>query len=155
MIGNPLQIIYGVVALALVSAVGGYIWHCESVKTEYAVFKSNVELLGEKAQADADATEAADRKRKETADAETQKLRTDNAALAKRLRDARSRGSFVPPAAPTSTSPDRATFDRAELERAIQQLDAGVSGLIAEGTEAVTSLNVARRWALKMDSLPQ
>ena len=137
------------IAIYIVIAVlvGGYVWHCEKGKREHAVFVSNVERLGKEAKAAAELKAAADLKAKEKADAEAKRLHADNTALAQRLRDARARSGVLPPAAPTAKRPDLITFDRAELERAIQFLDAGVWGIAKEGDEARIDLDVAKRWA--------
>lgn len=144
---NPLQIVYAVISVAMLAGVGGYIWHCHSVTAEYAAFKDGVEKAGKKAQADKEKQEAKDKIAKEKEDAQRELDRARIADLSKRLRDARSRSSFVPPASPLATSPHRATFDRAILERTIQQFDEGVSGIVAEGDVARVDLDTAKRWA--------
>ena len=144
---NPLHALYGIIGLAVVSGVGWYIYDCESTKTDYAVFKSNVELLGKKAKADAENLEAQDKLAKEKADAENKTLRSDNAALAKRLRDARSRSGRVPEASPTARRPDLITLDRAELRRTLEYLDERGSGIAEESDQGRIDLNTAKTWA--------
>jgi DNA repair exonuclease SbcCD ATPase subunit len=119
----------------------------KEVKAQFNQFKTEVAELGRLAQARTDARIAEDKKRKEKADAESKKLRAERSALARRLRDERARTSFVPAAPAGSTSPERAAFNRAALERALQRLDAGVSELVAEGDDAVAGLNAAKEWA--------
>jgi len=119
----------------------------KAVKSEYATFKADVKRLGDEAEKRAKEQIAKDRQAKERADAQNKRLRSANDALAASLRESRSRSGFVPAAAPGARSPERATFDRPLLERAIQQLDAGVSGLIAEGDQARIALDTAKEWA--------
>ena len=119
----------------------------EAVRNEYEAFKAQVRANGELAEKAAKAKEAADKATKEKIDNETSQLRTTAANLARQLRDSRSASGYLPPASATSASPDAITFDRAKLERAIQQLDEGVSGLIARGDQAVIDLNLSLKWA--------
>ena len=60
--------------------------------------------------------------------------------------------AFVAAAPAGSRSPGLACFDRAELEQALRRLDAGISGLIAEGDAGAVGLNVGRRWAAGIGS---
>lgn len=147
--------VIGVVALAV---VGGLLalqtMRLEGVKAEYAAFKANVKAVGEEAERKAKARELADKQNKEKADAENKTLRADNAALSRKLRDARARGGFVPAATPGARRPDIAPFDRAELERAIQRLDDGVSGIVEKGDQARIDLDSAKRWAKGVKSAP-
>lgn len=144
---NPLQILYSVIAAVVIGGVGWYIYDCESKKTDFAVFKSNVELLGKKAKEEADRKETANKLAKEKADAQNQKLRANNAALTKRLHDARARSGFLPAPAPAAKRPDILAFDRTELDGALRRLDAGVSGLVAEGDQARIDLDTVREWS--------
>jgi len=144
---NPLQIIYGVVGLIIVSAVGGYIWNCESQKEKFAVYKSNVELLGKKAQADADKQKADDKLRKEKADAENKRTADNLRLTIKRLRDANASRGIVPAAPAGSSRPDLAAFDRAEYLGATGKLVEGLRGLADEGTAATVDLDTAKTWA--------
>ena len=125
-----------------------------SCKQEFATFQAQVKALGEVAAAKAKAQETADKLAKEKADHENQALRADNAALSKRLRDARARSSYVPAAAAGSSHPDAACFSRADLERAIQQLDGAVQSLIEQGDQARIDLNTAKSWAASIKPTP-
>lgn len=118
-----------------------------SCKQEFTAFQADVRAKGEAAIAEAKRKEAEDKAKKEKIDRENKRLRADNVRIAGELRDARSRSRYVPEAAPGARNPDRATFDRAELESAIQRLDAGVSGIVAEGDADRIDLNAAREWA--------
>jgi len=135
------------VILATVAYVNVLRSERDAIRAEYAGFKAQVQAQGEAAEKVAKAKESADKKRKEQADAENTRLRTANAALNRSLRESRSASSFVPAAPSGSASPDRACFDRAELERAIQSLDERVSQLIGKGDQAITDLDTAKGWA--------
>ncbi len=118
-----------------------------AVQAEYATFQAEVKAKGEEQERKTKETIAANQKAKESTDAQNIKLRAANTALSDSLRRARASSRFVPAAAPGSASPDRACFSRTELERAIRQLDAGLSGLIGEGDAARIDLDSARDWA--------
>lgn len=122
----------------------------ESCQNEYATFKAEVKALGEAAIRAAKQRELDDQKRKEQADAENAKTRRDMAGVYdayKRLRDQRAAGGFLPPAASGSSRPDRACFERAELERTLGTIDAGGAGIAKEGDEARIDLDTAKRWS--------
>ncbi len=116
---------------------------------EYAAFRNEVQRQGVAAAKAAKDQAAKDKANKEQTDAKTKhnldKLRADN----RRLRDnARSRGSILPPAgAAGSPSPDRACINRAEFERAYQQLAEELRGLGEEGDGARLKLDAAKQWA--------
>lgn len=117
-------------------------------KVELAdAFKASVQAAGEAARKEANRINKENLAKKEKADAQINKLRTDNANLAKRLRDDRASRSYVPEAAPGSPSPERATFDREKLERAIQRLDEQLSGLIERGDEGLKTIEELKAWA--------
>lgn len=118
-----------------------------SCKQEFAGFQAQVKALGDVAEAKAKATELADKAKKEKIDRENIRLRSGNADLARSLRDARAGSGYVPAAAPGARNPATACFDRPELERAVQQLDAGVSGVVEKGDQARIDLDAAREWA--------
>ena len=136
-----------IIILVLIAGAGIYVWVCEGAKERHAVFVAKVEVEGKAAKQAADKREKDDKKAKEKADAERKNLLADNKRLAAELRDARAARSFVPPAPTGASRPHLAAFDRAELERAVQRLDGGVSGLIATGDEARIDLDNAKRWA--------
>lgn len=123
-----------------------------SCQSEYATFRAEVKALGEAAIRTAKQREADDKKRKEAADAENAKVRRDMAGVYdayKRLRDQRASSGFVPAPAPGSSRPDRACFNRAELERTLGAIDAGGAGIAKEGDDARVDLDTAKRWAGK------
>lgn len=142
LLANWQLIAVGLLALS----VFAYWKHCEYVKDDYRKFIAKLEAQGKAQEEKVRLIVEQGKKDKERADRENARLRDSNTALSRSLRDARSSARYVPPAAPGSRSPDRATFDRAELERAIQQLDAEVSGLIAEGDQARIDLDTAKAW---------
>ena len=117
------------------------------VQTAFNKFVSKTEELGKAAEVKAKQIEAADKLRKEKADAENFRTITELRDSVARLRRARSGGSYLTPASPTAQSPDTITFDRAELERAIRQTDERIQELISEGDEARINLDTAIRWA--------
>lgn len=147
---SPLMWIYAAVA-ALVIGLGTAVYiqtsRLDTVKTEYAQFKAETKVIGEQAKIAADRIDKTNKQNKETADASNQKLRTANATLTSQLHNNRAISSYVPPAPAGSSSPDTASFDRTELERAIQQLDAEIQGIIEEGDQARIDLDTAKDWA--------
>ena len=115
-------------------------------------FVGTVNAEGEAAKKLAEAKAAEDKRIKGNSDHEYQITLAGLLADNKRLRDARA-GSRIVPAAPAgSRSPGLACFDRAELERTLQQFDAGISGLFDEGDTNAVGLNVARSWAANIRS---
>jgi hypothetical protein len=119
----------------------------DSVKAEYFSFVEKTKLAGEEQERKTKETIARNLKEKERSDAENKRLRTANAALSRSLRESRSSRQYLPAPSPSAKRPDAATFDRAELERAIQLLDERVSGLIEQGDQARIDLDTARTWA--------
>lgn len=120
--------------------VGGYVLHCEHVKSNYEKAKAIAE-----AQATENAKKALrDVKSKERSDENYQRNLTRLAADVKRLRD--SRPSLLPAASPSAPDPQRITFDRAELDAALRSYREGVLGLVAEGAAAVEGLDTAKVW---------
>jgi integrase len=131
----------------LVLTVFGYYKHCESVKEAYSTFVEKTRLAGEEQQRITKETIARNQKEKERSDAENKRLRDANLSLSRSLRESRSSRQYLPAPSPSAKRPDAATFDRGELERAIQSLDESVSRIIAEGDQARIDLDSARTWA--------
>jgi len=119
----------------------------DKLRIEFNTFVTKTEEIGKVAEAKTKATEAAQKLAKEKADAENFRTITELRDSVARMRLARSRGSYLPPATADSASPESITFDRAELERAIRQTDERIQDLIAEGDEARINLDTAIRWA--------
>lgn len=118
-------------------------------KAAHRLFVADVKARGEAAEKKAKEQEAADRKRKETADVQIRNLRASLADARKRVRDHRNSpaGSLLPAPSPAAKHPERASFNRAELDRALRDFEAGIEGLIAEGDDSRVGLDTAKRWA--------
>ncbi len=146
-----------VAALAAVLVLAGYIetlrierehaYAAEATaKAALATFKTEVAALGKRAELDKAAHEAADKKRKDDADAENSAALATLAGTIAKLR-ARPGGGRVPAAPAGSSRPDLACFDRPESERAYGALVAGLRGLADEGAKSAVELNTAKAWA--------
>ena len=140
----------GVVILALSIGVKVQTSRLDSCKEASAAFQAQVAAEGAAAAKEAARVNLANQKAKEQADAKTKRLLADNAVLGKRLRDARARSGYVPAAAPGTRSPDVACFGRAELERAIGNLDAGLQGIAGQGDAFGLRLSTAAEWAASL-----
>ena len=152
--GNPgvlLWLIGAAFVLGLSSGAGGAWWlqglRLDAVQAKYDGFVATVKAEGDAATKLAEATAAEDKRNKESSDHEYQTTIARLDADVKRMRDDRARSSFVPAAPAGSRSVGLACFDRADLERTLQQFDEAVTGLIAEGDADAVGLNVARSWA--------
>ncbi len=153
-VANPTVLLWLTLAAFLCGSIlaGGAAWklqglRLDAAKAEHKGFVATVKAQGEAAQTVAKAQAARDLKLKEGIDREH---KTDIARLTadnQRLRNDRARTNYVPAAPADSRSPGLACFDRAELERALQQLDDGVSRILGEGDAAAVGLNAARTWA--------
>ena len=144
-----LTVIMGVVIAVLLGGIAVQTKRVESCKAESAAFVALVEANGKAAEVAKSKKEAEDKLAKEKNDAAYKTLLGERNILAKRLRDERATGGILPKAPAGSASPGRACFDRTLLESALQRLDAGVSGLIAEGDTLGIRLKLAREWAVK------
>lgn len=137
LLANWKLIAFGAVALA----VGGYVWYCERSKDQLAASKAIAEQ-----QAIQNAKQAyRDLKNKERADENYERRINRLRADVKRLRD--SSASLLPPAPSGSPSPERACFDRTQLDAALRKFAGGASELVGEGAAAVEGLDVAKEWA--------
>ena len=152
-VGSPVVLLWLLLVAFLAGGSAAWTvqgWRLDAVQSRFDGFVAVVKAQGEAAVKLKLAQEKQDKLNKEQTDAETKftldRLRADN----KRLRDARASSGFVPGAASTAGSLDRACFDRAQLESAIRVLDSEVSGLVEQGSEAVVKLDAARGWALRM-----
>jgi len=154
----PLTAWIGIAGLVAVLGLGGWAKiqgnRLDACKAESAAFVAKVEMEGEAAKAAAKAKEKEDLQAKEKADATTKKLLADNAALGKRLRAQRADSSILPVSTAPAGSPASTgiRFDRAKLESALQQLDVGISELVAEGDVARLKLATAAEWAKSLGS---
>jgi len=116
-------------------------------KAAFDRFKGGVEAVGKAQEERTASIIKLNNARKGEVDAKIKSLSSERDALADKLRQQRSSGSFVPPAAPGAAEPDTACFSRAALESAIQRLDDRVSGLIKKGDQAIVDLNGDKEWA--------
>jgi hypothetical protein len=143
---SPTMIMVGAIGV-LVLLLCLQTWRLDAIQTEYATFASGVEQVGKLAAAAAEKKEADDKLAKEKADHENVITHAKLADTIKRLRAQRASSGFLPPAAPGAGSPQRACFERDDLERALRTLDRGVQELVAEGDEVTVNLSSAKRWA--------
>lgn len=149
----PWRLVAAGLALAAAAAFGATLMHkhdqkrYDALQARYETFVDKTMAEGAKAKKDAADKDAVYLKRKEEADAQNSAALATLAGTIKRLRDARSGSGFVPQAAACPGSPERAGFDRAELERALRTFDQEVQGLVDEGSRAVVDLDTAKKWA--------
>ena len=139
--------------IALILVIGGLVAYgslqthrLASCKQEFAAFQAQVKALGDIAEAKARAKEKADLTLKGKIDNENSKLRNDNAALAKRMRESsagRSTVSYLPASA---KRPDLACFDRAELDTAVRRYQSDLLGIAEKGAAATVDLDSGKAW---------
>lgn len=122
--------------------------HAET-KGKFQAFVAETKRIGEEAQKKADATRIADQKAKEKADAENKDLRGKLAVAARQLRDYRTGAgrNILPAHKAGSPSPETITFDRAKLDRALQDFIDGTERLAVQGAEGIADLDTAKKWA--------
>lgn len=82
-------------------------------------------------------------KNKKKADAENKRLRSDLATANQRLRDKIAGSNFTG----NSGNSESVCFGRTEFDRAIRNFVEGVGRIAGKGSEAITDLNTARKWA--------
>lgn len=141
---------YRILALALLCAAiwaHGWLRGARHGEAKLAAFEAAVRAEGGAAQKLADARILAERTRKVESDERYKTARADLRATADRLRVERATRDILPAAATNSGSPDRACFDRAQLERALRGFVVGTAGLAAEGDEIALRLKMAVEWA--------
>lgn len=119
----------------------------DAISAEYNGFVDTTRALGDAAQKASLEREARDKAEKTKADNENKLTITSLRADVKRLRNARASSNYLPSAPTGAQRPDLACFDRTELEQSLRSFDAGIQGLVDEGSEAAVNLNTARRWA--------
>ncbi len=142
----------GIYAL-LIGLVLGYVKGCTDEKVRGAKFEGAVAAVGAEQEKRARATGLINRQRQGEANAENSKLRNDYRLLVGRLRNERARSSLLPPAAPGTKRPQIASFDRAELDRALRDYETEVTGLLEEGDAARIDLDTVKKWA-RDENLP-
>lgn len=113
----------------------------------YNLFVEQVKSAGELAEIEAKRIEDEHKQLKKESDRENKLALDTLRSDIKRLRSDRPSGGFVPPAAPGSSRPDLACYDRTELVGATGKLIDGVRGLVDEGSTATVNLNTAKQWA--------
>jgi len=153
-LNNPSLILWIAMASFVIGIVSGGSaawtiqgWRIDAVQSKFDGFVSTTKALGDAAKIAADKAIAEDKLKKEKADHENATTVANLRAANKRLRDANSSISFLPTASAGSINPQRYCFDRSKLELSLQQLDAGVQGIVEEGDVAVINLNTAKQWA--------
>ena len=148
--GNPGALLWLIGAAFVIGlgSGGSAAWWVQGLRLDAVqAFVATTKAQGEAAKKLADATAAEDKRKKESSDHDYQTTIAGLNADIKRMRDDRARSRFVPAAPAGSRSVGLACFDRADLERTLQQFDEAVTGLIAEGDADAVGLNVARSWA--------
>ena len=128
----------------------------EAVRGEYGAFKAQVATLGRIAQDKADKQAKSDKRRKEVADANYSSTIAAMHNDLTKLRDERDRSvsSRVPASASSAQHPDRACFNRPELEQALRGLLVEVRGFVDEGSATIMGLDAAKAWAQGRQASP-
>ena len=142
LLGNWRLIVYGAVILAVV----GFVWNCERVKTNHQELIASMKIAAEENDKRVKIAIAQAKKDKEKADESYKRTVASLQFDIKRLRD-NPPSSFLPPAAPGSPSPERATRDRAEFNAALRSYREAVIGLIEEGDSGIAALDTVKQWA--------
>jgi hypothetical protein len=138
---------WGALAFVLVLLFGGIQTHrLKNSNEKHRAYVAKVEAEGRSAKKEADRQAAADLKNKERADDEAKRTAAAHQRELTRLRANLASRSFVPPTSPLTGGPDEATYDRAELDRALRGFAGRAGELIGEGKEAIDGLNTAKRW---------
>lgn len=139
------------VVVVLAAAVKIQTDRLEASQRRYDAYVADVEAVGRAAEQRVREINEKNRKDKEKADAEADRLRAERDVAQRRLRDEVARRSFVPRAgdggAEPTRSAERACYDGAQLDAALQRFAADVAGLVGEGQGAVDALDVVKRWA--------
>ena len=152
-LGNWRLLLLGGFVFICASAVGvsrlelSHVRHkLDAVTSDYAMFvataKEDGDAQNERAKA-ADLLHASIVKEK---DHENSVFHDQLNLTARRLRDANTNRSYLPPIAPGSKSPDLACFNRAELDSAIRSFDRDIQELAIEGESSTVDLDTAKDW---------
>ena len=136
-----------IVSGVLAVGAGGYILHCEAVKKDRQQIIASLEAQAAEQERRNNERIAQDKKAKETADEAAKRQMATLQRTIVRLRNDRERAPSLPAAPATTSRPDLACFDRAELAGAVGNFEAGMESLIGEGAEAAIGLDTARDWA--------
>lgn len=146
-LSNWRVLLFGTILLVLGTSTAYYRWQANRWEAKHEAFRIEVHSLAAAAEQKRIATEAKNKKDKELADARNAARLADLRAANQRLRDSIASTRFVPQPAPGAADPGRASFDRADLERALRSFAEGVADLVREGDEARAGLDSAREWA--------
>lgn len=119
----------------------------DELEAKFETFKDRVTAAGVLAKQQAIAKEAADKKRKDAADAENSAALATLADTIAGLRRDRPGGGVLSPGPASPGGADVACFDRPAVERAYGALVVGLRGLGDEGAQATVNLDTAKRWA--------
>ena len=142
--GIPLSwIVAGVLALG----GGGYVLHCQNVKGAHAELVANLQAAAAEQEMRNEELIEHYTKEKEDADKDAASKLARLQRDLKRMRDERNRAGSVPAAPAASAKPDLACFSRADLERAVGVLEAGMEAIAGEGAACAIELEAARKWA--------
>ena len=143
---SPLQ--WGTIGIILALALGVYVQtvRLEHTQTALTTLTIQVKTMGEQAEKTAALTIKANKLAKGLADAKIKALTRNNAALNKRLLDARTSSGYVPPATPGTRDPERICFNRTKLDGALRRFDDEVDKLIERGDASRISLNGLKEW---------
>lgn len=136
----------GIYAL-LLGLVLGYTKGCTDEKVRGARFEGAVAAIGKQQEKWAHDVGARNKQRKGEADAENIKLRTDYNLLSVKLRKQRAGSNLLPAPSGAADSDKRITFERPDLERALSDFEAEVTGLVEEGDRARIDLDTVKKWA--------
>jgi hypothetical protein len=129
------------IALGLLIATAyGFYLHCQSIKSEYSTFKAEVKVRGEEQERITKEVIARNQKEKERTDEMYKRNLARLERDVKRLRDSANR-SVLPAAPAEARDPSRATFDRAELDRALREFIGETAAIAGEGAKAVEGLD--------------
>lgn len=119
----------------------------EAKTAQYDSFVAQTKAVGEAQEAKTKETVEKHNKLVKEKNDENATLHAKLDVAAKRLRDKHSSFSLLPPAPDTSRSPDRACFDRAELNGALREFTTGLDELIIACESRTIDLNTAKTWA--------
>jgi hypothetical protein len=112
----------------------------DSKTREFDTFVAQVKAKGEEQERKTQETIARNQKEKERADEMYKRNLARLERDVKRLRDSANR-SVLPAAPAEARDPSRATFDRAELDRALREFIGETAAIAGEGAKAVEGLD--------------
>jgi hypothetical protein len=168
--GNPVNLLWiaGTIAVAAAATGAAGAWtvqgfRLDAARAEYAAFTTQVKAAGDVQNVQTKAEDGANQQRKEKADGQNTEAKRGlvvHYAAARKLRVERARaGSGLLPSAPAGApDPARACFDRAALDRGLENADGvlqeGAEKILHRGDAAVVDLNTAKTWAQSPGAAP-